>query len=429
MLLQNLFQQPLEQFERYDTNQIAQYPQALAKLVEFLSSPAGGAVAGGGLAAIITGFAANAWQNRQANIFPVVFSGAEQIGRAEQNTATRFYSSVNDLAMTVTQAWNAARRQRSYEIFTQQLKNSDALSLARNVEAEGSRLLQELDSHQKLGSHAGDATSALKESWDYSSHDKYISIPVKSGKVTTYHQVYTGTDHYFTFQRDQAVTAGERLTALLQGFPHRELYDPRFGQLSIAPDVSHRESVRDTIFEDGSRQVTDEEARQFVNQWVKRAYAEAALQKVSGLLAKLDEIAPNAMKIILASDKDYHYHTGSRSHSGPDGYRSSKRLWTRCESIHDNIAGLLDSVNEAVANAQELQKMVDRTYIPGPMKHRHLASNAMDLAVESYLASFPDSEIKMDQRVKHGASAGIALLLGAGLGAAIYFLHPSSNFF
>ena len=173
MLLQNLFQQPLEQFERYDTNQIAQYPQALAKLVEFLSSPAGGAVAGGGLAAIITGFAANAWQNRQANIFPVVFSGAEQIGRAEQNTATRFYSSVNDLAMTVTQAWNAARRQRSYEIFTQQLKNSDALSLARNVEAEGSRLLQELDSHQKLGSHAGDATSALKESWDYSSHYRY----------------------------------------------------------------------------------------------------------------------------------------------------------------------------------------------------------------------------------------------------------------
>ena len=429
MLLQNLLQQPLEQLERYDTDQIAQYPQALAKLVEFLSSPAGSAVAGGGLAAIITGFAANAWQNRQANIFPVVFSGADQIGRAEQNTATRFYSSVNDLSMTVAQAWNAARRQRSYEILTQQLKGSDALSLARSVEAEGGRLLLELDDHQRLATQAGEAASALKDSWDYRKHDNYMHIPVKVGKVHTTQRIYTGTDHYFTFHSDIAVTAGEKLTALLQEFSHVELYDPRFGRFSIAPDVNHRESVRDTVFEDSSRQVTDDEARQYVNQWVEKAYAGVALQKVSGLLAKLDEITPNSMKIILASEADYHYHTGSTSHSGPDGYRSTKRLRKRCDSIHESITSLVASINSAVAHAQEFQKMVDKTYIPGPMKHRRLASNAMDLAVESYLASFPDSEIKMDQRVRQGASVGIALLVGAGLGAAVYFLHPNSNFF
>ena len=429
-MLQNLLQQ-VERFERYDGEP---YPQAVSKLTELISSPEVAALGGGALIAIATGLAVNYWQNREANIFPVLYSGADQIGRSEQNTAIRFYSSLNDMVMTITQTWNAAREQGRYKIFSERLRNSDILSLARNVESEGDRLLSDLKAHQKLASLAGEVANALDNSWEYNSHDNYIQIPVtttdsKGNSNTTWTSVYVNTDHHFIFHREQAAVATEKLTALLGHFPAQNLYQTGFDQLKIKPDTHHIDLFKRTILENPEGEVTEDEAATVVNQWVTKAYAAIVTASVAETLSELIKTAPRALEIIQASENSYEYTTSSTTHQGPKSYKKSKFLLGKCAEIRDGIAGLTDSITVAVASAQDLQKIVEGVYNPTFVKHRRTAQKVLDRAVQSYLSSFPDSEIDMDQRVKHGATLGFAIVAGLVVGLALYYFHPNQTTF
>ena len=88
------------------------------------------------------------------------------------------------------------------------------------------------------------------------------------------------------------------------------------------------------------------------------------------------------------------------------------------------------SITQVMKNAEQLDELVHETireYGKKKKKPKEVAIISLNIAVESYLASFPKSEINMDQRVSLGKTTLVALGTGIGGGIFAYILHPWSQ--
>ncbi|MFP6683364.1 MAG: hypothetical protein VB934_01575, partial [Polyangiaceae bacterium] len=132
----------------------------------------GSGLATGGLGAGI----ANGIQQREANVFPVLYSGIDRV--TEPNNAARFYAACSDMTMAVTEAWNAGRAAKKDEAMLKHLQG---------------------------------------------------------GRLTRYGQ--EDTDHYFTFDRTSASRACAGVDAVLTFDPHA-MYEPKLGTFEVEPDTT-----------------------------------------------------------------------------------------------------------------------------------------------------------------------------------------------
>lgn len=401
---------------------------------QFMASPEGISVGAGLGVAALAGMLTNYFQQREANVFPVLFASKRELER--ENEGTDFYAAVNDLTMGVTELWNRSREQKNYRSFVQDMRNASSHSLVRlvsDVQRSGATLLASLHQYSSLEGDAGETSEAFDASWDYYYNDvyrteTYLDTETDSkGNTRTVmktRQVYDHTDHEWTFQRGNAENAQRMLESLLERFRPEGLYDPELASLRVDQNFSDKEAIKKTILEDDEKDVTDEEAKGYANQWLEHARLSPLPQHVKGTLAELARTSPDAFETISASQDNYHETTYSQGPTtGPDGYEASRRLEGTCGNIADEISGVLSSINTSIGCANSLKEILDSTYnYQAKLNPKRMAHKALDYAVESYLAAFPDSGIDVDQRVQAGVTMGLALIAGLAAGVGTYFL-------
>ncbi len=429
----------------------------IQQLYEIVSSQWGSVVSvgvgGGALSALVSNFI----QQKRANVFPVLYSGIERL--PEDNDTAKYYAAVNDTSMAVTEAWNEARKGKGFSQFFHELSGPKLAKSCDDVTFFGKRLLGDLGEYVQLAQAAHESAERFGNSWKYNSHDNYrtefYTTTESDGKggtkiVTKTRQVYDSTDHYFNFDRKVAQSAGDSLAEILSSFDERDMFDPQMDGLVISPGIfiesemggglfrgagfvssrgktSEETYVRDTIIENEKHAVTAEELNKYLNMWLECARLKGVLPLALSSLKQLRNNREQSMGTILASDKNYHYKTSSTSHSGPAGYRASREIEDVCLNVSNEIFGLRDAVNKTMQDASVLLD-ISKGNLSG-MSQKKAAHKALDLAVESYLCTFPESEIKMDQRVSHGWTAGIAAGMVVIAGAATYVFHPASGLF
>lgn len=401
----------------------------LPKITEFMSSPLGaaaGAAVGSGLAA--AGIASYV-QKRRARVFPALYSGVERLDQT--NEAVKFYAAVNDMVAAVTSMWN--RSNGSYSNFAMNTRTGQLSKKIDTLRKNGQLLLDRLEPYRNLSQIAERASGLFADSWEYESHDNYIMVPVvkvnaKGQTSTSLRRQYQDTDHWFTFYRDKAEEARTTLEELLGDYRVEDLYDPELSGFHVDPSHEDRRSVRDTVFEDDKKIVSDEEADKFVNQWLLHALVDSAL--VRGVHSTLDELHSDSsglLDIIGASEEQFHDKTTSDSHPGPKGYQHSMRLSQYCAAIAEEIASLKASIRLSMNNAEKLNTLMAN--MEKRRKAKKFSREALDLAVESYLSAFPTSEIDMDQRAYGSTTAFVATGVAVIAGLLTYLLHPETGIF
>ncbi|MFH0752046.1 MAG: hypothetical protein V1914_00430 [archaeon] len=383
-----------------------------------ITSPVGIAIGSGSAAAIITGTIANYVQQREANVFPAVLSKSESVyGR---NEALRFYSTINDLCMTVTNAWNLSREAKSYSGFVRELKQGRIEIHAVAIDEIGNKLLKKLRRHCELRDSVAETAEALNQSWDYHSHDNYIYVPSvvsngKGGTKITMKRTYSNTDHNFDFDSEKAEVAQKMLENMLKIHTPKTLHNPDF-TVQLTPNSQDIKAIQKTVFEDESRIATPEELNEIFTQWASKARANVTLGEVNNQLSYLINSSPGLFFTINNSEAHYHFNTSSRNHNGPAGYRASEKLRNTCREISSNIHNLDSSIHEVIDKTKYFLNLPET----GSKK---VAQKSLDIAVESYLASFPDSTINMDQRTSAGGTAFLALGVGVAAGIGAYALQ------
>lgn len=409
---------------------------------ELLFSPVGATSLAGITAALFTGAAINQIQHNRANIFPVIYSGVNRLDEGSDTEAINFYAAVNDMAMKVTEAWNKSSEAASpkyggrYRAFCQELDVLNLSDFANRAEGEGGKLLTELKDLSDLRKDCLEAAKAFRESWDYEKEDNYTTVPVtntwtdddgNTHTETEWEEVYSDTDHYFTFYPGDAREAKECVETMLKEYSDADFYDGKLSKFTVPTEFNDKDAIKMTIFEDDKREVSDEEVEKYNNQWLIHARLRKDVEKTKSYFAWLKSEAPGRLKKISGSRQKYHYNTSSTSHSGPEGYQYSKSLARQCESIVKEISDLEKSISGSINYAKQLSEVSKNIRNVSAKEQKKVVHSILDYAVEAYLQSFPDSEIEMDQRVKHGKTALISIGVGALCAGLMYVFHPQTG--
>ncbi len=404
-----------------------------------LPSPAVAVGAGGAIATAVA-FITHYYQKKRAAIFPVVYSHRDKIGPQDE-PALDFYGAVNDMTMSITEAWNEMGKTKSYNRFMKSLHHERFLQSLDGVALDGRDLLEKVAPHVELASMASKVASTLDDSWHYRSHDNYHTQvyyttesytdakgKVKTRRVRRTRQVYDDTDHYFTFYPENARKAHELLDNLVVKYMNTDLYDPGLTRYKIDPTGKDERRARLTVFEDEAYKVTDKELDNIMNQWLIHAGVNNMVVNFKDNMAYLVENMHHAVEVIESSRTSYHYNTTSRSHSGPDGYRWSADLESKSRNASNSVGSMTGPVRTCMEKAGNLRERLVAGLKKGGAESnlKQTAKDALDIGVESYLAAFPGSEINIDQRVKPGSIALISLGVGLLTGILTYFAHSSA---
>jgi len=401
----------------------------LPRIAEFFSSPHGAAAGVAAISAVAAAGIAHYVQKQRARVFPALYSGVERLDQT--NEAVEFYAAVNDMVAAVTSMWN--RSNGSYSDFAMNTRTGELSKKIETLQKNGQLLLDRLEAYRNLSEIAERASGLFAASWKYESHDNYIWVPhvtvnSKGQTSTSLRRQYQDTDHWFTFYRDKAEEARAVLEELLGDYRVEDLYNPGLSRFHVDPTHEDRRSVRDTVFEDDEKIVSDEEVNKSVNQWLLHAHVDSAL--VGGVhptLNKLHSDSSGLLDVIGASEGKFHFNTTSESHPGPKGYQYSKRLSQYCAAIAEEIASLEASIRLSMNNAEKLNALM--ADMEKRRKAKKFSREALDLAVESYLSAFPASEINMDQRAYGSTTAFVATGVAVIAGLLTYLLHPQSGIF
>ncbi|MBU0758233.1 MAG: hypothetical protein KKF44_09255 [Nanoarchaeota archaeon] len=404
--------------------------------IKFVTSPEGVALSVGlaeaGTAAIIE----NRREQREANIFPVLYASDSDLLSDQKSDATDYYVAVNDLTMAVTEAWNDYRKDRKLD-FAELLKSKKVLSYASRVQAYGERLQQNIENYSDLAERLNHVSTLFDESWKYEMYDRYrTEVDVdnsdtdgdgKPNITVTTKEVYTHTDHYFTFKREISEQAQELLISILEDFNVENIiYNPLLEELSARPTTQQKRSIAATILENIEAEVTDEKAILYVNEWLQKARINDANAVVNGL-AEMDRKTQSYFKTINDSDDEtYSYTTYEEGEtiSGPDGCGLSMYFKNTSNSLYENASGIMGSVQLGINTAEQITQLTEGKLHMKKIKNKKRAKEALDFAVESYLSNFPESEIDIDQRVDVGSILGTAGAIGAASGILTYLFHP-----
>ncbi|MCA9571470.1 MAG: hypothetical protein KC656_26715, partial [Myxococcales bacterium] len=298
-------------------------------LYTFATTPEGLAAWAGAGSAAVTGSALQLWQRHGARSLPALPSHEEAVtGGAD--AATRFFSAVHDLTMTVTEAWNTTRI-RGGQV-EEVIKRDHLGQVAERVDAGADELLTTLDDYGRSGALAREARSRLATLWSYSSTDKsrteyYTETTTDSEGRTTTHtrsrQVYESTDHYFSFARSELPAAEDAVYGWLRDGERRAF--PRLGMAKRRVDLQRLDDVQRSFLERLVRSTvtrTEEEVPEatladIASQWCVGTKIDHDLDAYVHGLHEGRAVARGAFDRTRDAKPQYHYNTGSRSHDGP----------------------------------------------------------------------------------------------------------------
>jgi hypothetical protein len=403
--------------------------QTLQVAMQFLQTAEGTSVSIGVVASAVAAVIDRYAQQREADVFPVIYSRFPE--RGNESATGQFYAAVNDFVMGVAELWNATRKE-GYDQLSMRLASSPLGSACYKVSRESSRMESLLAKHQEVATQAAQSAERFGQSWTYTSHDNYhtefyttTSSDGKGNTTTQYHtrQVYDDTDHYFHRHFDKAVE-GKRMTDdLIQAHPPAELYTPDLDKIRIEADAQDIARIRDTLYEDPKKEVLQEEADSKLNAWTRAAIVGKNIPAANKLLDEVLTKKEDLFKRVQESRDNYHYNTTSRSHPGPEGYQAAMLLRDQLGSVASDIRTVLETIALARGNAENLTALLQQPMESEKRQGRKIMREALDFAVDTYLANFPESEIKFDQRTRPGKTALIALGCGVGAGLAAYGLQ------
>lgn len=385
-----------------------------------------------GSSALVGGGATHWWQLRRSRVLPTLPSHAQALARPPDE-ATRFFSAVHELAMGVTEAWNAVRARESGGEVEEVIKR-DVLRQHRDAIVESGAALRE-----RLADYAHRAQElplvAYDEVWSYDNRHNYrtetytVTTTDSEGRTKTEtrtRQVYVNTDHWFSFDANRFAAVERRLREWLRRFaasdlPLLNVHDRRvvIGKLDPAEKSFLERLVRHTVLEDAEAELTDADLEKWANQWLLGTRVDARLRDFATKGRRFEQEHAEIFATVAASESMYHYQTRSKTHSGPPGYRAHQRAGAWLRGAWNAWAAVDGMLETCTTSADELVRFAENPDVIE--SDRQYA----ELAVAAYEAAFPESEIEVDQLVSTGKTAlfaGACAVLAAGL---TYALHPA----
>ena len=384
---------------------------------------------------LLSGFVIHRIQVKNAKILPFIPSYSETMV-GNHNASTRFYASVHDMAMSVTEAWNTMNsRSQDKGSVEEHLDRTRLQELCGHVHEYSKQMRQDFRDYDKLDTEVARCVGALDDSWSYTTRDNYRTEVYTETTTdsdgnptmeTKTREVYDNTDHYFNFSRGAAKEALQSMERIQGLYANADLNPPRVAENQI--DIARLEEVermflkrlfQQTIVEDLKHNPTDEELTQAANQWLVSTEVDSLLTQFEQQLVTGMERQESAFRDILQSNRSYHYNTTSRSHSGPRGYRAAHHLrsplydatssWNTLESVWSTCQDTATSLREWVSDSEIIER--DKAYAKK--------------AIKAYEQAFLHSTIKIDQLTKPGKTLLFSLLIGFVTTALAFAAHPN----
>lgn len=392
--------------------------------------------------ALITALITHKIQTAQAEVIPVLFSGIESVKNPD--TPAKFYAAVNDVAMFASEAWNARNSRKSTEVkFHEILNVNELLNQIEIVKTQGEKYKSLMSEFYHLRNDLASAINHLNDSWSYTTYDNYrteiyyetvTDSKGNSRQEMRTKQVYESTDHTYHYYAGEAQAAREDLLKFFNSFRKYNSYQPEVEDHRVSiEDMKHAEyelikhAIIHTVLEDDDAQVTREDVENFLNMWITGTDVDVNLDAFIDQMIGFEPEMNRRFSTVFNSNSYYSYRTKSRSDSGPSGYQEARNMEYELRNAYEIIDTILDNIQTCIDNAETIENLI-KTQLHGS---EEIASDfddqVMGKAIESYLAVFPESRIKMDQMVSNGKTAAIALAVGAVVSILTYVFHPESG--
>jgi len=320
------------------------------------------------------------------------------------------------------------------------IRSDDFSEKTEAVRTLGANLLRELDDYLQALGPVVQAINALDNSWEYSSSDNHrteiyfetvTDSKGNSRQEMRTRQVYDSTDHSYTYHEEHARAALQEIRRLfaehdlarfsrpgIHGFSV-DIKSISLGELSLI-----RKMVIHTVLEDAKATPTDEEIEDFLNMWIKGTNIDALLAGFTSNLLSFEPGYEARFRDVFSSNPSYYYRTSSRSDSGPLGYQRARGMESDLRNAYEQMEAVRSMIKLCMENATRLDDLHSSSQSQAKVD-KSIDTEMMDQVVEAYLAAFPDSEINIDQRVKHGKTALVSLIVGAVVAGLTFYFHPN----
>ncbi|MCB9676086.1 MAG: hypothetical protein H6737_13275 [Alphaproteobacteria bacterium] len=399
----------------------------LAENAEVVSGLAGSTSGIGG------GLLTHWWQLRKSRVLPTLPSHAEALAR-EGDEATRFFSAVHELTMTVTEAWNAVRARRSGGRVEEVVKRDVITRCRDDIVGAAAQLRGRLEDYALCAGDVDEPRDVLRGVWTYRNHHNYrtetytVTTTDSKGKSRTEtrtRQVYVNTDHWFDFDRTRAEKAERHIRAFLGDWAkvdfqplHVHGHEVVIAKLTPAERSFLERLVRNTVLEDPEAEVSEADLHHWANQWLLGTRIDASLRAFEENLASMDAHVGTVFRVMYESDAHYHFRTTYKSHSGPPGFQQHASAVAWLAGISAAWGAVDRMIDTCVASAEKLVAFAsDPSVIESDREYAQVA-------IEAYEAAFPDSAIEVDQLASYGWSVALGVLAAAVSGALTWLVHP-----
>ena len=379
----------------------------------------------GTFAGLIAAGIAHIIQTRRAKVLPYLPSYREAFS-GPHDAATRFFASVHEMTMSVTEAWNAKHARSTGKGSVEESLNLDHLTAACDgVQTEGAALLNNLKDYARIATSADGVSDKLAWAWSYDSRDNYRTETYtewttgsdgKRRSETKTRRVYDSTDHTFKFDRSHAQQAKARAEELQQIWSGATLNPPRVNRARV--DLRKLDPVdrmlleriyKTTVLENAKAQVTEVQLKTAINQWIAGTTIDAHLSTCTGGIQQFLKHQQLLDEILLAAPV-YKYRTHSRTDSGPEPYRHAQQLRGMIErgvTGWNRVSTMITTCQEAAGNLKAWG--TDNSEIEED-------SDYSETAVKAYTAAFPNSSLEVDQLVDAATTWIAGLVTGAIIG-------------
>ena len=397
----------------------------------FVFDPLSMAVCGAAVGSLASGLGVHWWQRRTAEVLPTLPSHAEAL-RRPPDEATRFFSSVHELTMTITEAWNAARARGGVSL-EEVVKRERLAQIVRELELSGGQLRQRLGGYERLADAL--PIPLMASVWTYEFDHNYRTETYtttetdsqgKSRTVTKTRQVYDSTDHTFTFDARAARRAEQALRQWLGAFRGADLpmlhLHGRFVDVGLIDPVERsflERLVRHTVLEDPEATVDEADLSHWVNQWLVGTRIDAKLTAFGEAGEVVAGAVDRSFVTIHASAPRFHERTGSRTHPGPAGYQAHASLKEQLFTMQGAWQAAWNMMGVPVSHGRKLLAWAQD---PGEIEPD---TDYVELAATAYETAFPGSELTVDQLPTWGPKLLGAFLGAVGGGTLTGLLHPA----
>lgn len=363
----------------------------------------------------------------------------EKVGGKKIEPLTRYYASLNDVAMQVFEAnnlsytmWGGGTEKFAYELekkvevtFRIHTLISDYAKVLPTYAADAQRSLAPLAAVDR---DIRPVIQALDKAWDEDHDDVYrtefytTTSCDKDGCTTQTHsrQVYDYTIHTYTYDAAQGRLAARLLSDFAAKYPHIGIDEKLLmtWQTNAENEWAMRQSRKREL---GYKNPTQDQYIEWANKWATGSNYNVHAPKAYAAHGKLMPMAPawQAQSRTAQSDR---YRTGFRSDSGPAEFQTAEAALDYAVQVSRNISTITGGVQHAHQAVPALEKkiwqFVNATLHGGEGNPNALRKDVMHMAREIYKKNYSEG---FDT---HPAKWGMVVLwgvLGALAGGGIGF--------